>query len=57
MQFRKPAGRATELVGRTRGDQIVVFEGEPTLAGELVDVEITGARGLTLLGRRAPALV
>ncbi len=42
----------TQLVGRTRGDQIVVFEGEATLAGDLVDVEITGARGLTLLGRR-----
>ena len=41
----------TQLVGRTRGDQIVVFEGEPDLAGELVDVKITGARGLTLFGQ------
>ena len=41
----------TQLVGRTRGDQIVVFEGDPSLAGELVDVEITGAKGLTLFGR------
>ena len=45
----------TQLVGRTRGDQIVVFEGEPSLAGELVEVEITGARGLTLFGKRASA--
>lgn len=50
-----PKGAAlTQLVGRTRGDQIVVFEGEPRLAGGLVNVEITRARGLTLFGRRLP---
>ena len=53
---RRPASETTQLVGRTRGDQIVVFEGESGLAGQLVDVEITGARGLTLFGRRAEAL-
>jgi tRNA A37 methylthiotransferase MiaB len=42
----------TQLVGRTRGDQIVVFEGESNLAGKLIDVEVTGARGLTLFGRK-----
>ena len=47
----------TQLVGRTRGDQIVCFEGEASLAGSLVDVEITGSRGLTLFGRRAGAAV
>ena len=50
-------GDVTQLVGRTRGDQIVVFEGEPSLAGQLVDVEIAGGRGLTLFGRRAAAVV
>ena len=58
----RPASRngsaaGTQLVGRTRGDQIVVFEGDPSLAGELVEVEITAARGLTLFGRRASAMV
>ena len=48
---------AAQLVGRTRGDQIVHFEGETNLAGELVDVEITAARGLSLFGRRVPAVV
>jgi tRNA-2-methylthio-N6-dimethylallyladenosine synthase len=50
-------GGTTQLVGRTRGDQIVVFEGDPALAGELVEVEVTGVRGLTLLGRRASEMV
>ena len=49
---RKPAG-TTQLVGRTRGDQIVVFDGDASLVGQLVDVEVTGSRGLTLFGRRA----
>ncbi len=47
----------TQLVGRTRGDQIVVFQGEPSLAGELVDVEVTESRGLTLFGRRVGAMM
>jgi tRNA-2-methylthio-N6-dimethylallyladenosine synthase len=40
-----------QLVGRTRGDQVVVFDGERSLKGELLDVTITGARNLTLFGR------
>jgi tRNA-2-methylthio-N6-dimethylallyladenosine synthase len=51
---RRPTG-TTQLVGRTRGDQIVVFDGPPTLAGGLVDVTITAARGLTLFGQRPAA--
>ena len=54
--FAKPKRSAlTQLVGRTRGDQIVVFDGDPSLAGELVDVEVTAARGMTLFGSRALA--
>lgn len=51
-----------QLVGRTRGDQIVVFDGPTGLAGSLVDVEITGMTPYTLHGRvteatrSAPAL-
>lgn len=47
------APRTTQLIGRTRGDQIVCFDGEIALKGELLDVEITDARNLTLFGRLA----
>jgi tRNA-2-methylthio-N6-dimethylallyladenosine synthase len=43
--------RTTQLIGRTRGDQIVCFDGDISLKGELLDVEITDARNLTLFGR------
>ena len=46
-----------QLVGRTRGDQIVHFEGEEGLAGELVAVEIISARGLSLFGQRPSPVV
>ena len=54
----------TQLVGRTPGDQIVVFDGPTSLKGELVDVAITRGQNLTLFGelaedvpaRPAPAL-
>ena len=41
----------TQLVGRTGGDQVVVFDGDLSLKGELLDVEITDARNLTLFAR------
>ncbi len=40
----------TQLVGRTRGDQIVVFDGEAGLKGQVLDVQITSAQNLTLFG-------
>lgn len=55
--FQRKRATTTQLVGRTRGDQIVVFDGEPTLAGELVHVEVTAVKGLTLFGTRAADLV
>jgi len=39
-----------QLVGRTRGDQIVVFQGGGDLIGQLVAVRITSATALTLHG-------
>jgi hypothetical protein len=39
-----------QLVGRTRGDQVVVFDGDRSLKGELLDVTITDAKHLTLFG-------
>jgi tRNA A37 methylthiotransferase MiaB len=50
-----PALRAeikTQLVGRTRGDHIVCFDGAATLKGKIFNVRITDARGMTLFGER-----
>ncbi len=49
----------TQLTGRTRGDQIVVFDGEPSLIGELAMVRITRGKALTLFGTLVaePALI
>jgi tRNA-2-methylthio-N6-dimethylallyladenosine synthase len=41
----------TRLVGRTRSNRIVVFEGDKTLTGGLVAVEITASTALTLFGK------
>ena len=49
--------RLTQLVGRTGGDQVVVFDGGPSLKGQLVDVEITDARQMTLFARHPQAAV
>ncbi len=46
----KTAGMV-QLMGRTRGDQIVAFHGDESLIGEFAEVEITAARNLTLFGR------
>lgn len=42
--------RSDQLVGRTRGDQIVVFAGAPEQIGGLAEVRITAATALTLHG-------
>jgi tRNA A37 methylthiotransferase MiaB len=39
------------LVGRTRGDQVVVFDGAAQLAGKIMKLKITDARNLTLFGQ------
>lgn len=43
----------TQLVGRTSGDQVVVFDGELSLKGELLEVEIIDGRQMTLFGKIA----
>ena len=48
--------RSDQLVGRTRGDRIVVFTGGPELIGRLVSIRITGATALTLFGDVVPAV-
>ena len=55
--FERRSRDVTQLVGRTRGDQIVVFDGPTSLAGQLVDVEVVGSRGLTLFGKNVEAAV
>jgi tRNA-2-methylthio-N6-dimethylallyladenosine synthase len=42
--------RFSQLMGRTRGDHIVVFDGPPSLANRYMDVRIVGASALTLFG-------
>ena len=37
-----------QLLGRTRGDQIVAFHADPSLIGKLATVRITAARQMTL---------
>jgi len=55
---RSRPSRHTQLTGRTRGDQIVAIEGDTSLKGKLLDVEITAARNMTLFARVAtPAAV
>jgi hypothetical protein len=39
------------MVGRTRGDLVVCFDGDLSLKGQIMDMEITDARNLTLFGR------
>jgi tRNA-2-methylthio-N6-dimethylallyladenosine synthase len=39
-----------QLIGRTAGDYIVVFNGPMTLAGEFVNVKINKTSALTLIG-------
>jgi tRNA-2-methylthio-N6-dimethylallyladenosine synthase len=53
-ETRKPRQdqQRTQLVGRTRGDQVVCFDGDRSLKGELLDVEIIDARGMTLFARQ-----
>jgi tRNA-2-methylthio-N6-dimethylallyladenosine synthase len=50
-------GDATvQLVGRTRGDHIIVFDGTPELIGRIVEVDVVDAQSMTVFGR-LPATV
>lgn len=50
-QSRPMAEGMAQMVGRTRGDHIVVFDGSPNLAHQYVQVEIRDANSLTLFGQ------
>ena len=45
---------SARLMGRTRTNKIVVFEGDNDLVGELVDLRIERANGFSLYGTQAP---
>src|SRR5688500_15491840 len=47
--------RTSQLVGRTRGDQVVCFNGDLSLKGAILEVQITDAQNLTLFGKLLPA--
>ena len=47
-----PQESPTQLVGRTRGDQVVVFDGPISLKGQMLNIDIVDSRSLTLFGRR-----
>jgi len=59
--WEKPRGETvtTQMVARTRGDQVVVFDAPVSMAGEIRNIEIIDAKSLTLFGRlvRQEALV
>jgi tRNA-2-methylthio-N6-dimethylallyladenosine synthase len=49
--------RRTQLVGRTTGDQIVVFDGDITQKGQLLDVRIVRSTHMTLFAEAALQVV
>lgn len=59
LQARDEVAGTTQMVGRTSGDQVVVFDGELAMKGRLLDVEIVDAKQMTLFARVAetPAVV
>ncbi len=48
---------STQLIGRTMGDQVVAFDGDLSLKGRIVEVEITDARNMTLVARMTQAAI
>ena len=43
-----------QMVGRTGGDQVVVFDGDDSMKGQLIDVQIIDAKQMTLFAKLAP---
>ncbi|MEE3283324.1 MAG: TRAM domain-containing protein, partial [Planctomycetota bacterium] len=46
-----PPGGPIQLVGRTDCDRIVVFDGNPRLAGTLASISVDDCTATTLIGR------
>jgi len=49
--FSEHGNDLTQLVGRTRGDQVVAFDAPRTLKGKILNLEIIDAKNLTLFGK------
>lgn len=49
--WKQDASGPVQLTGRTRSDHIVVFDGNPRLAGATLDIDIDDATSFTLFGR------
>jgi tRNA-2-methylthio-N6-dimethylallyladenosine synthase len=45
------APQRVQMTGRTGGDQVVAFDGDASLKGQLIELEIVDAKNLTLFGR------
>lgn len=52
----KRSSEQTRLIGRTQGDEIVVFDGPRSLVGTMTTVRSTGATPLTIQGETISAL-
>jgi tRNA-2-methylthio-N6-dimethylallyladenosine synthase len=50
---RRQSAARTQMVGRTRGDQVVVFDCDASLRGQILDIDVVGSQSLTLFGRPA----
>jgi tRNA-2-methylthio-N6-dimethylallyladenosine synthase len=50
-RFGDPVFAHTQLVARTRGDQVVCFDADSSLKGQIVQVQITDAKGMTLFAK------
>jgi tRNA-2-methylthio-N6-dimethylallyladenosine synthase len=48
--WEKNSVSAVQLVGRTRGDQVVVFDGPMELKGTILNLRIVDAASMTLFG-------
>lgn len=48
--WKQDAGGPVQLTGRTRTDHIVVFDGNPRLAGQTMEIDIDDATSFTLYG-------
>ena len=52
--WKKPDASSCRLIGRTRGDEIVIFEGKRNQVGDIVKVRATGATNLTIQAELVP---
>jgi tRNA-2-methylthio-N6-dimethylallyladenosine synthase len=52
----RPARTAGDMLGRTEGNKVVAFAGDPSLIGSFVDVTLTATTGATFLGEVAQAV-